>query len=217
MPDAKAAMRTAASAPSARSRAIPRATKPAANSTPDGSAAMLLRRWSIPPRCRATGSRPAPTPRSRPARVPACRARRLGPKLSRKRVRTIAIAIRPIGRLIQKIQRQPRCLRDQAADGGADDQRKTGDADEDAKRACALLPAERAAQDRHCQRHDKRGAGALRGAGRDQRDSRAGQRAGRRGQREQRRCRPQTSCGDRNGRRARRRSAAAPRKSDCRR
>ncbi|MHC2686714.1 hypothetical protein ACVJDU_008278 [Bradyrhizobium diazoefficiens] len=43
-----------------------------------------------------------------------------------------------------------------------------------------LLAAERAAQDRHCERHHQRGAGALQRAGGDQRSGVAGERAGRR-------------------------------------
>ena len=92
---------------------------------------------------------PAILPRSRPHTSASAAAATItrpgissagpGPKLSRSRANTSAIATIPIGRLIQKTQRHPRSSADEAADGRADDQGKSGHAAEDAERPGALF------------------------------------------------------------------------------
>ena len=83
------------------------ATKATANSSAECERASRPRGWSTPRRCRAAGSRPAPAPRSRPAAAREYRARPPGQNFRAAASSTRTIAIRPIGRLIQKIQRQP--------------------------------------------------------------------------------------------------------------
>ena len=106
---------------------------------------------------------------------------------------------------------------DEAADRGADDQRASGYAAENAERACAFFPGKGAAQDAPSPSGITSAAPApcaaraaisasmpCRPARRRPTPARTG------------RCRQQTSGGVRNGRRAPRPSTAAPRSSDCR-
>ena len=76
-------------------------------------------------------------------------------------------------------------LADEAADGGADDQGKSGHAAEDAERPGALFPGKGAGKHRHPDRHHQCGACALHEPRRDQPAGAAGQRTGHGGEREQ--------------------------------
>ena len=119
---------------------LPSRRMPTASSAPGGQRARSPRRWSSPRHCRAAGPRPAPVPRPRPAPAPEYPGWPSG-RNSREAARAPGRwRSAPIGRLIQKIHRQPKLSVMKPPIGGADDEGKSGDAAEDAERPGALFP-----------------------------------------------------------------------------